>query len=72
MRAALAAGLLMLLGGCGSCVEDKVEDKQVPRVDEAPPKVRTIVTRTTDGGLRRPLVVEDHQVDFSAVFDAGR
>ena len=51
--------LLVLLGGCGSCLDDRKPD-----VDDGPPKVTTI-TATTDAG-KRPVVVGD-SVRFSSV-----
>ena len=44
--------VLVLLGGCGSCLDDK----KVPEVD-GPPTIKT-VTKTTELG-KRPILVGD-------------
>jgi len=51
---------LVLLGGCGSCLDDR----RVPDVEKGPPKIKAITT-TTDAG-RRPVLVGD-SVRFSSV-----
>ena len=50
---------LVLLGGCGSCLDDRKPD-----VDDGPPKIK-MVTTTTDAGKR--LVVVGDSVKFSSV-----
>jgi len=60
MRAVVFSISLMLLSGCGSCVEEK----PVPNVDPAPATAAT-VRRSTDGGLVLPIVVGDDGVRVS-------
>ena len=68
MRRAVAVVSLMLLSGCGSCIEDKT----VPEPASSSPPVKTVVMKTEDGGVRRPAVVVGEPIDFAGVLDAGR
>ena len=52
MSRLLVAVSLVLLGGCGSCLDDKKDPAM-----EGPPTVKT-VTKTTESG-KRPVVVGD-------------
>jgi len=48
----VAAFFLMLLSGCGSCLEDK----KVPETEQPVPTIKT-VTKTTEAGTKRPVLV---------------
>lgn len=52
MRRVVAALSLMLLSGCGSCLEDK----KIPETEQPTPTIKTI-TKTTEGGAKRPVLV---------------
>ena len=67
MRRVVAVVSLMLLSGCGSCIEDRT----VPEPASSSP-VKTVVMKTQDGGVRRPAVVVGEPIDFAGVLDAGR
>ena len=54
MRGVMAVAGLMLLSGCGSCLEDK----KVPEVEQTTPTIKT-VTKRMEGGTTRPVLVGD-------------
>ena len=71
MRRVLAAVSLLLMGGCGSCLEDE----KVPVVESTEPAVKTIatsqrgttITTVGDSGVRRSVEVV-HTTDFADIF----
>jgi len=65
MRRPLAAIALIVLNGCGSCLDEKA-----PEVEQ-PPTIKT-VSKTTEAGVKRPILVGDG-VNFGTLAkrDAG-
>ncbi len=66
MRCSVMAFSLVVLSGCGSCVEDK----KAPEVEQARPTIQTI-TQMTEAGPRPVVISDDSKLSDFAKRDGG-
>lgn len=66
MRSSVIAFSLVVLSGCGSCVEEK----RAPEVEQARPTIQTI-TQMTEAGPRPVVVRDDSKLSDFVKRDGG-